>query len=86
MHTYDLLRFLIRCSAGLKSQVGLGLTPNNAGFLLGAGVRRRVAFETINYRDEVSERNVTVNVTGQDRGPPAGSGRNHSSTQFARLT
>ena len=28
----------------------------NAGFLLGVRVRLRVAFETINYRDEVSER------------------------------
>ena len=29
---------------------------HSSGVLLGARVRRRVAFETINYRDEVSER------------------------------
>ena len=43
----------------LKFQVGLLQTAHswaNAGVLLGARERRRVAFETINYRDEVSER------------------------------
>ena len=50
--------------AVLKSQVGLLQTAHswaNAGVLLGARVRRRVAFKTINYRDEVSERKVIVN-------------------------
>ena len=48
----------------LRSQVGLLQTAHswaNAGVLLVARVRRRVAFETINYRDEVSERQVIVN-------------------------
>ena len=47
----------------LKSQVGLLQTAHswaNAGVLLGAHVRRRVAFETINYRDEVSERRKVI--------------------------
>ena len=38
----------------LQSQVGY------AGVLLGARVRRRVAFETSNYRDEVSERRKVI--------------------------
>ncbi len=46
-------------------QVGLLQTAHswgNAGVLLGARVRRSVALETINYRDEVSERRkVNVN-------------------------
>ena len=45
------------------SQVGLLITGHswaNAGVLLGARVRRRVAFETINYRDEVSERRKVI--------------------------
>ncbi len=49
----------------LNSQVGLLQTAHswvNAGVLLGARVRRKVAFETIKYRDEVSEkRKVIVN-------------------------
>ena len=47
----------------LKSQVGLLQTAYswaNAGVLLGARVRRRVAFERINYRDEVSERRKVI--------------------------
>ena len=52
-------------SNSLKSQVGLLQTAHswaNAGVLLGARVRWRVAFETINYRDEVSEgRKLVVN-------------------------
>ena len=49
--------------SSLKSQVGLLQTAHswaNAGVLLGARVRRRVAFETINYRDEVSERRKVI--------------------------
>ena len=45
------------------SQVGLLQTANssaNAGVLLGARVRRREAFETINYRDEVNERRKVI--------------------------
>ena len=48
----------------MASQVGLLQAAHswaNAGVLLGARVRRRVAFETMNYRDEVSERKVIVN-------------------------
>ncbi len=51
------------CLSSLKSQVGLLQTAHswaNAGVLLGARVRRRVAFETINYRDEVSERRKVI--------------------------
>ena len=47
----------------LYSQVGLLQTAHswaNAGVLLGARVRRRVAFETINYRDDVSERRKVI--------------------------
>ncbi len=49
--------------SGIKSQVDLLQTDHswaNAGILLGARVRRRVAFETINYRDEVSERRKVI--------------------------
>ena len=47
----------------LKSRVGLLPTAHywaNAGVLLGARVRRRVAFEIINYPDEVSERRKVI--------------------------
>ena len=47
----------------LKSRVGLLQTAHswaNAGVLLGAHVRRRVAVETINYRDEVSKRRKVI--------------------------
>ena len=54
---FDALQLLF-CSIFLKSQVRLRQTVHywvNAGVLLGAHVRRRVSFETINYRDEVNE-------------------------------
>ena len=47
----------------LKYQVGLLQTAHywaNGGVLLGAHVRLRVAFETINYWDEVSERRKVI--------------------------
>ena len=45
------------------SQVGVLQTAHswaNAGVVLGARLRLRVAFETINYRDEVSERRKVI--------------------------
>ena len=54
-------------TTGLKSQVvSSRFTPQTAhswagtGVLLGARVRRRVAFGTINYRDAVSERGKVI--------------------------
>ena len=49
----------------MECQVSVGLLQKahswaNTGVLLGASVRRRVAFETINYRDEVSERRKVI--------------------------
>ena len=57
------LSIMKKLDISLKSQVGLLQTAHswaNAGVLLGAHVRRRVAFETINYRDEVSERRKVI--------------------------
>ena len=53
----------VRAGFALKSHVGFLQTAHswaNAGVLLGARVRRRVAFETIKYRDEVSERRKVI--------------------------
>ena len=53
-----------RTKPGLLQTVSLLQTAHswaNTGVLLDARVRLKVAFETINYRDEVSERKVIDN-------------------------
>ena len=53
----------VRGLEDVSSRVGLLQTAHswaNAGVLLGARVHLRVAFESINYRDEVSERRKVI--------------------------